>query len=542
MDLYFEGMEYAKIPNLMVSLAKAYSYIGDNEIALTYLEQAIPQYRIQERRRRSLGIAIAQLAEVYIKLGNYKAAKKACDEGIELLTNVGRSDQRAMPALYRAKGIITEHEGNDEAALEYFTKSIEVAKRIKFSFERIKVGITLGLFYSSRDSQKGKKLCKRALKDAKRKNHTNLEIQACDCLYKIYKQEESYVDALNYHEQKILLQDSLSAMKISHALDINNEIAEKDKLISEQAYQKELNEKELKNQHILNTALAISMLLGLLLILFLAIGYLRINGKNTEIKEKTKELLKANQRLEHSNKELERFAYITSHDLKSPVRNILNFTGLLQRKFNKEENPMVSDWLNFIEGSGKRMNRLIEDILQFSRISGDDSIEQEIINLNQMVNELSQIAQNTSNSKTVSFEVSDLPNLKWHYSKIFLLFKNLIENGIKYNQSENPIIKVYGINTSGVHSICIEDNGIGIEKEYFDKIFIMFNRLHNRKEYEGAGLGLATCKKIVNEFEGKISISSEINKGTIFKIELPNHLIAQTANTEKKLHGVLVES
>ena len=331
-------------------------------------------------------------------------------------------------------------------------------------------------------------------------------------------------------------------MKISHALDINNEIAEKDKLISEQAYQKELNEKELKNQHILNTALAISMLLGLLLILFLAIGYLRINGKNTEIKEKTKELLKANQRLEHSNKELERFAYITSHDLKSPVRNILNFTGLLQRKFNKEENPMVSDWLNFIEGSGKRMNRLIEDILQFSRISGDDSIEQEIINLNQMVNELSQIAQNTSNSKTVSFEVSDLPNLKWHYSKIFLLFKNLIENGIKYNQSENPIIKVYGINTSGVHSICIEDNGIGIEKEYFDKIFIMFNRLHNRKEYEGAGLGLATCKKIVNEFEGKISISSEINKGTIFKIELPNHLIAQTANTEKELHGVLVES
>ena len=100
---------------------------------------------------------------------------------------------------------------------------------------------------------------------------------------------------------------------------------------------------------------------------------------------------------------------------------------------------------------------------------------------------------------------------------------------MKYNESSNPTVKLYSTKTKDIHSIYIQDNGIGIKKEYYDKIFIMFQRLHNQSEYEGTGLGLATCKKIVDEFEGKISISSELGKGTTFKIELPNHLIHPNA-------------
>ncbi len=543
MDLYFKGREYAKTPPLMVSLAKAYSYIGDPTTAIIYLKEAIPALRKVEKRRRMLGVAIAQLAEVYIKLEDYKAADKACNEGIELLVDLDRSDQIAMPAFYRIKGIIMEQKGDDKAALKYFTKSLEEAKRVKYNFGKIKTTLTLGNFYSSRDIKKGKFFCTKTLKDARRKNILQLEIDACDCLYKIYKTEASYVDALNFYEQKNMLSDSLSAIKVKHAIDVNNKISEKDQLIAEQSYQKELKEKELKNQYILNISLLIFMLLGLLLVGFLVMSYRRISDKNKEINSKTKELLKANLRLEHSNKELERFAYITSHDLKSPINNILNFTRLLRMKFGREENTPVNDWLTFIESSGKRMSQLIEDILEFSRLSGTTVVGKENIDLNELVEEIIQIAQNNSDSKNIFFEVSKLPHVQWHHSKIFLLFKNIIENGIKYNQSENPNIKVYCTNNSaGIKSIYIEDNGIGIEKEYFDKIFLMFNRLHTKKEYEGTGLGLATCKKIVDEFEGSISISSEINKGTTFKIELPKLLIHHPVNMEKERSPVSIKS
>ncbi|MFK7932024.1 MAG: hypothetical protein AB8G22_00860, partial [Saprospiraceae bacterium] len=149
MELYFKSKEYKVIPNTMVSLAKAHSYIGDNEIAINYLEEAIPHFEKTEKRRRMLGVAIAQLAEVYVKKGEYEAAKQACDEGIELLIRSGKTDQRAMPVFYRLKGIIMEHEGNDEAALEYYIKSQKEAKRVKFAFARIKANLAIGNFYST---------------------------------------------------------------------------------------------------------------------------------------------------------------------------------------------------------------------------------------------------------------------------------------------------------------------------------------------------------------------------------------------------------
>ena len=543
MDFYFKGREYSNTPTLMVSLAKAYNYIGDNVIAIRYLKEAIPLLRLKEKRRGMLGVALAQLAEAYIQLGDYEAADKTSEKGIKLLTGLGRSDQKGIPALYRVKGIIMEQKGNEELALEYFTKSFSEAKRIKFTFERIKSILTLGVFHSIKTPEKGKKLCKKALKDAKKRKYTNLEIEACDCLYKIYKEEASHIDALNYHEQKTILSDSLSTIKVSHALDINNTIAKKNELIAEQSYQKEIKEKELKNQYLLNTTLAASTLLGLFFIGFLIRSHKQISHQNKEINKKTEELVNANQRLEHSNNELERFAHIASHDLKTPLRNMLNFTGLLRQKFGQAADNSANEYLAFIENSGKRMNQLIEDLLEYSQLSNQVTRAKEIIDLNRLVGEITQFAKNTPNAKPVIFDVSELPNLKWYHSKIFLLFKNIIENGIKYNKSKNPIIKVYATNTAGVHSIYIEDNGIGIKQEYFDKIFVMFNRLHTKQEFEGTGLGLATCKKIVTEFDGKISISSEINKGTIFKIELPNDLIHHPVDRDKTIHKkILIES
>lgn len=534
MDLFFKGKEYSNTPNLMVSLAKAYHFIGDYSMALKYLKQAIPYFEKTEDRRRMRGIAMGQLAQVYFELGLFDLALETCNIGIDFLKNVGRSDQRAIPVLYRVKGMIMERDGNDEEAMKYITKSRDEASRIKVAYERIESNIELGFFYIKRDIKKGKKSCEKALKDSRKSKHTNLEVKACECLYQIYKMENSFAKALDIHEQKIVLTDSLSTMKVQNALEINAKISEKDKLLAEQAFQKEIKDKELKNQYLLNRSLLLSIVLGGLLIGFLTISHRRIKKKNNEINEKTNELIQVNNNLEKSNEELARFAHIASHDLKSPLRNILNFTGLLKVKLEKEDQE-INNWLHYINSSGIRMNRLIEDLLEFSKLSSNNENKaKDIINLNDLVDEIVQFTQYVDGENKVKFDIEKLPQLNWYHSKIFLLFKNLIENGIKYNQSKHPSIKIFCTNKMGINTICVQDNGIGIKEEYFDKIFVMFNRLHTQGEYEGTGLGLATCKKIVEEFEGKISVVSLPNVGTTFKIELPANLINYQINTKNE--------
>jgi len=536
MDLFFKGMEYHVTPMLMVSMARAYSYIDDNKKALGFLQEAIPSFENTEKRKRMMGIAIAQLAEIHVKTGNYKAAEEACEEGIELLTPLGRTDKAALPAFYRLKGMILEYQGDDVAALTYYKKSHTEAIKIKARFERIKSIIALGKFCSSKDLEMSKKYCEQSLYDSKKYSYTNLEIESCDCLYDVHKKSGSYKNALAYHEQSNLLIDSIGALKVEHALNINDKIQEKDKLLAEQAFLKKIKDEELKNQYALNTTLFFSTILGLILIAFLALGYRRINNQNKEINQKKHEIQLANQNLERSNKELERFAHIASHDLKSPLSNIINFTGLLKQSLHKEVDPTVTQSLKFIETSGYRMNQLIEDVLEYSQLGSDVTRKKEVINLGNLLDEISTITRNTTEGKSIKFEIADLPSIKWHSSKIFLLFKNLIENGIKYNQSDIPTIKIHGSYTSGNLAVFVEDNGIGIETEYYDKIFVMFNRLHAQHEYEGTGLGLATCKKIVDEFGGRINLCSEVNIGTTFRIEIPEELIDQVSRTEVDLN------
>ncbi len=221
--------------------------------------------------------------------------------------------------------------------------------------------------------------------------------------------------------------------------------------------------------------------------------------------------------LKRSNSDLEQFAYIISHDLKAPVRNISSFMNLLVNKHGSSLNPEAREFVDYSRNGAKRMERLIDDVLSYCRI-GTNLPNTTPVNLNDVVStvrfELSDRLKAMDGAVVISKELPVINNV--HSSLMYHVFQNLITNGLKFNKSEKPEINVFWTNSLNYYTFSVHDNGIGISKEYSDTIFQMFKRLHNENEYDGTGIGLAICKKIVEYYNGEIWFESEAGKGTTF--------------------------
>lgn len=254
----------------------------------------------------------------------------------------------------------------------------------------------------------------------------------------------------------------------------------------------------------------------------------------TKSLNKSKELLarRTNQLLQ-SNEELERFAYIASHDLKTPLRNIISFSMLLEKELEKNEYQKGKEYLGYIKDSSQKLNKLIKDVLHFSRISANKLEEEEIVDTAQIALEVQDLIGNYLKEKNGKIIINDdLPLIRTQRTIMLILFKNIIENGLKYNDSPNPQVEISfeHLGCSGVLSFA--DNGIGIHHKYHNSIFEMFSRLHAENKYEGSGLGLAFCKKIMDNLGGKIQLISKPKRGSTFELVFDKELIYVDENIQ----------
>lgn len=252
------------------------------------------------------------------------------------------------------------------------------------------------------------------------------------------------------------------------------------------------------------------------------VGYLFALTDLTETVEARNQLKDYSEQLEQSNKELERFAYVASHDMKSPLRNIISFLSLIERKLKNNPDKDIHEFINFASSNARYMHTLVQDILEFSKISKVHE-QNDIVNLNDMLPEVinNLLEYINENNATINFE--DLPTIKVNKVQIKQLFQNLIENGVKYNENENPTINIRMSKSKNVLKITFEDNGIGVSENFHEQIFDMFKRLHNNTVYQGTGIGLAICKKIMELHNGDIKISSNENHGSTFTLEFPTN-------------------
>jgi PAS domain S-box-containing protein len=235
----------------------------------------------------------------------------------------------------------------------------------------------------------------------------------------------------------------------------------------------------------------------------------------TQRKQMEEQLKKNLEDLRRSNEELEQFAYVASHDLQEPLRMVASYTQLLEKRYREQLGPDAREFIYYAVDGATRMQVLINDLLEYSRVTTRGKAFEKI-DISELLGRVIVNLKHKIQETKALITTGELPVISGDDSQILRVFQNLIDNALKFNVSEQPLVQIDSRPSGDCFIISVKDNGIGIEEQYKEKVFTIFQRLHSRKDYPGTGIGLAICKRIVERHGGKIWFESEPGMGTTF--------------------------
>ena len=264
---------------------------------------------------------------------------------------------------------------------------------------------------------------------------------------------------------------------------------------------------------------------SILIIWLTAFMLQRIKKNSIILKATNNSLDKRITEIEEKNKVLEQFTYIASHDLQEPLRTVSSFTDLLINEHSDSLDETGKKSIHFIQKATERMSQLVKGLLDYSRLGAKSQLTE--VDLNDVITNVKSDLQSLINSRKALIKSSDLPIIKAYRMEMRLLFQNLISNSIKYSHDDiSPEIEISfkDCEEEDVFEFALKDNGIGMEESQTDRIFSIFQRLHGQNEYEGTGIGLAHCRRIVSLHEGSIWVKSKLNYGSTFFFQISKNL------------------
>lgn len=546
-------------------LGISFSQVGDNEQALKYYQESL-EIAVQSKDTLGICFTFGNIGRLHYDELNYDLAESYFKQVVDI--GIHASNKLVLGLAYANLGYLEYDKGNFNKARDYFNKAKKIAKAIGDRLSLIEMQIATAdldveekryelaeaefktviddlkafglndemsiyphyaltdLYHKQDKYNQSIEAALVGLKHAEELEDVDYQVSFHEHLSKVYESEGQVSDAFQHYKKYKILSDSIyNKEKSDKVMELESKYQLKEKSLENEL----LKEAQLKGEMLIKQKNIINYFSFFFLVVLIGGVFLlwrRYRKKKnysdqleTEVQSRTRELVNSNQRLIESNKELERFAYIASHDLKEPLRNISGFSRLIDRSLKDVDNPRVKEYLSFVKSNALQMHSLIEDVLEYSRLTKGSKLEK--VDVNKILADVRQSLSPIIKEKQVILTIDQLPALESNKTQLFQVFKNLIENGIKYNESTEIKVKVGYEKREHKHCFSVQDNGIGIEPEFQSQIFEMFKRLHSRSEYQGSGLGLAIVKKIVEGLKGTIRLESSPEYGSIFYIEFP---------------------
>ena len=490
-----------------------------------------------------LGFDTYRLSKWYLTLNKQDSAKYYLDKSLEVVKSLESNSDRIKELQFYIFENATHYFLNTKEfnkAKDYLNKAEQkVINRL-----RTKLMLLKGNFYLANNNRQQAlsiaNLPSNLFKDFDvKREHLQFKIKIFEQFDMLEEANATY-RALNQFNQENIGNDHVKHAKFFNAIhEVKLKQLEINFLKKQQAAISSQNESR-KAWLITSFTLVTCLLLGMVFASYLIWQKSQFNQTlKVEVERKTKDLTALNQRLEYQYEELQRFNHVVSHDLKEPIRSIVSFSNILQKKIEDKDNQ---EYLDYVVNAGKQLYYLIDDIKDFQNVE-QIKYEWSSISLGTMVESVKNALQLFIKERGAEVVTHDLPNVVTVKSALFIVLKNLIENGIKYNDSLHPKVEISYLEEEGYYLIHCTDNGIGIHENYFDEVFVLFARLNNRSDYEGSGIGLAISQKIANKIGGEISIfQSEIGKGTTFQLRLPKYKQNGTLEESQSREKTLVNS
>lgn len=524
----------------LIQKGKVYAIIGQNQNAIIDLKEAIHIYTDLDLHHKasdaykSLGTVYKNMGEYTLALDNYQRSLRYDPDNSTALANIGNLYkylnnfgkaieylERSI-ALYnpdkedisvkagRIMNLATTHLEND--SLEIANKLLEEAKGItekinhKSYYALCEANIGL-IRIEEEQYPEAKKLLSSSLSTFKELNNSTGEQIALHSLARIFKQTGDSEKAAEFLVMSLLLAKKLqSKSSIMHCYQELTEVYEnlgdyKQAL----GYHKLFSEEKSK---IINRNK------------FLKIAELETKAAVEKLENQNRQLVQEKEELQFIKEETEQFAYIIAHDLREPLNTIRNFSRLLYNQEGTNLSAEGKQFYNFIDGSVDTMDTMIKNLLDFARVGKSDYVSEKVL-LENVLHKVKDILAFTIKEKGVRIMSTELPVLQVNEALLSQLLQNIISNSIKFTEDASPRIIIKSTPKGKFQHISIKDNGIGIPEVELENVFDLFYKAKNTENYKGSGIGLATCKKIVEKFGGKIWIDSLPEQGCTFNFTLP---------------------
>lgn len=557
------NLSLKKKGKLYNKISKAYKNLGDIELAFDY---QMNNLRIREELKDTvqIGNAIYQLGTIQFYQGNYQEALSYYKEAHQI--NLVLNDSFTLFSCLAAIGGTYNRLGNTEMATKYNNEALSITTAINYQIGIAYANYNLSADYY--DKKEHKQSLGYALLAVEKMKANNDSWGMIDC-YRIlglnYMMLNQLDDAQEYLALSLSKAEELhSKPKMVEALQALSKLAEKTgnfqakstylelllttkELIISESIQRKIEasknnyeiykrdkkintlKKDKEKQHLKSTMFGAILLFTFPFVLLLVYTQYRLKkgnnllaSKNQLIEKQNEDLEQSNKALEDSNTELEQFAYVASHDMREPIRTIRSFNSLLKSRYGDVLDQRGNEFVYYVDDASKRLDIMLTDLLNYSRVNTKDK-NKTVANLTETAKSAAMNLTHKFQDEAVTLNITPLPEVNVNPVQMERLFQNLIENGIKYNNKEFKKIDINYKKNGKAYIISVKDNGIGIEPEYKDKVFEIFRRLHGTSEYEGSGIGLATCKKIVEKHNGKIWLDSKPQEGTTIFFSIPFH-------------------